>query len=206
MESPPLTGVWGDKYDETSRDSQRKMRWRCQCRSRECGKIAYFQIGATSSIFHPPPPTTTTQAVYGKTLHIHGPLVFENLSLGLFLLLRTAPSDRLMQTGHKTASKRDGEEGLGEGGLVGGGHLLSLSQHPSMIHTSKKHTRFKQDSGAPHPPALGVPNAHTDPPPPPRFASTHRSLPFAWVKSSKTPGLVLDLPPTSACDRAQWGG
>lgn len=170
-------------------------------------KLLIFRLELHQAYFTPPP-TTTTRAVYGKTLHIHGPLVFENLSLGLFLLLRTAPSDRLMQTGHKTASKRDGDEGLGVGGggLVGGGHLLSLSQHPSMIHTSRKHTRFKQDSGAPHPPALGVPNAHTDPPPPPRFASTHRSLPFAWVKSSKTPGLVLDLPPTSACDRAQRGG
>lgn len=39
------------------------------------------------------------------------------------------------------------------------------------------------------------------PTPPPRFASTHRSLSFAWVKSSQTPGLVLDLPPTSAGER-----
>lgn len=88
---------------------------------------------------------------------------------------------------------------------VGGGHLLSLPQHP-LIHTDNGRTRASNQDGA-------APRSHRDEtartlvwnnPPPhrtPGFASTHRSLSYAWVKSSQTPGLMLDLPPTSAGER-----
>lgn len=154
----------------------------------------------------PPPPTP---AVYGRTLHIHGPLVFENLSPGLFHPLRTQPSDRLT---NKPDAKppQTGNRGGGRGGGIvvwvvlrgrGGGHLLSLPQHP-LIHTDNARTRASNQDGA-------APQSHhsetvwNNPPPQPTpgFASTHRSLSFAWVKSSQTPGLVLDLPPTSAGER-----
>lgn len=125
-----------------------------------------------------------TPAVYGKTLHIHGPLVFENLSQGLLHPLRTKPTDWL--TNKPDTNPRQGGQGRAGLGWGGGGHLLSLPQHP---HVWAENTAS---------------HAHRDQTPlyalwpPPHFASTHCPLSFAWVKSSQTPGLALDLPPTSA--------
>lgn len=190
--SSPLSQVWRDKYKETSRGSQRKIHWRCQCGSHQCGKIAYFQNRATSSIFHPPTHSSHpvlsshlhTPAVYGRTLHIHGPLVFENLSPGLFHPFSTEPSDWLTNK-PDTNPPRGGRAGVGWSG--GWGHLLSLPQHP---HVWEENTRRTA--------RLHMLTAMNTPPAPTCFASTHRSLSFAWVKSSQTPGLVLDLPTTSA--------
>lgn len=171
--------------------------------------IFRFELHQAYFIPLPPCPPPPTPAVYGRTLHIHGPLVFENLSPGLFHPLRTQPSDRLT---NKPDAKppRTGNRGGGRGGGIvvwvvwgwgGGGHLLSLPQHP-LIHTDNARTRASNQDGA-------APQSHhsetvwNNPPPQPTpgFASTHRSLSFAWVKSSQTPGLVLDLPPTSAGER-----
>lgn len=130
-----------------------------------------------------------TPAVYGRTLHIHGPLVFENLSPGLFHLLRTEPSDWLTNK-PDTSPPQGGRAGVGWGGWRG--HLLSLPQHPHVWAENKRKTaRHLMPAAMKHP-------CTEHPLPPPHIASTYCSLSFAWVKPSQTPGLVFDLPPTSA--------
>lgn len=147
------------------------MCWRCQCGSHQCGKIAYFQIRATSSIFHPltsfsPPAHHLSHAVYGKTLHIHGPLVFENLSPGLFHPLRTETSDWL-------TSKPDTNP-PGWGGVT--------SCHYLCIHTFGQRTHRGLTCLPPRTTLVG---------------NTPTPLCFAWVKSIRTLRLTC-LPPQLA--------
>lgn len=160
-----------------------------------------FWDSATSSIFSHP-------GCLWKNFAYSWPACFENLSLSLFYLLRTASEPKtLHQTQRRPADtvgqqhwqptesglanepdiKHHWREGRGGGGVTFC-HCLSIH---SFIHIGRKHTCPHQKDNTPH--ILPLLNTHTLSQNSPCI---HPLLSFGWVKSSKTPALCMTcLPP-----------
>lgn len=132
-----------------------------------------FSDSATSSIFSHP-------CCLWKNFAYSWPACFENLSLSLFYLLRTAsepktlhqtqrrPADTVGQqhwqpTESVLANEPDIKHHWREGRGGGGCHLLPLPQHP-LIHTyrQKAHMPTSKGKRAPHPTAIKYPYALTE--------------------------------------------
>lgn len=88
-----------------------------------------------------------TPAVYRRTLHIHGLLVFENLSQGLFHPLRTEPSDWLTNkpdtNPRQKKKKKKGRVAVRWGGWMGSPSVTASAS----TRVGRKHT---QDGTASH--------------------------------------------------------
>lgn len=146
-----------------------------------------------------------TLAVYGRTLHIHGPLVLRTCHWVCSICSGRRQSQKhsirpntvqLTQSGSNTDSRRSPAWQMNRTPLTGWKgeegvtfcHCLSIH---SFIHIGRKYTCPHQKNNAPH--ILPLLNTHTLSQNSPCILPL---LSFGWVKSSKTPALCLTcLPP-----------